>query len=77
MSAVVVTRTIPVPRGASMIERASIRVAAAITRWATLRAERREEKHDLLLASIKDKQTRGVDPRATGYALAQMGMRLR
>lgn len=77
MSAVVATRAITVPRGASTIERASIRLAAAMTRWATRRAERREDRHAALLASIKDEQTRSADPRATDHALAQMGMRLR
>lgn len=77
MSAVVVTRVVTVPRGASTIERASIRLAASMTRWATRRAERRQERHEALLATIKDEQTRRADPRATDHALAQMGMRLR
>ncbi|MDQ0641875.1 hypothetical protein [Microbacterium murale] len=77
MSAVVATRAIAVPRGASTIERTSIRLAAAMTRWATRRAERRQDRRAAMLVSIKDEQTRKPDPRATDHALAQMGMRLR
>lgn len=77
MSAVAFTRTYAVPRGATGIERASIRLAAAMAQWATNRAERRQDRHEALLASIKEEQTRRPDPRATDHALAQMGMRLR
>ncbi|MGM7665507.1 hypothetical protein [Microbacterium sp. A93] len=77
MSAVAITRTYAVPRGANSIERASIRLAAAMARWATTRAERRQDRHEVMLALIKDEQTSKPDPRATDHALAQMGMRLR
>lgn len=77
MSAVAVTRTVVVPRGATFIERSSFRLAAAMTRWATARAERREDRRVAMLAAIQDEQTRKADPRATDHALAQMGMRLR
>ena len=74
MSAVVTTRAIVVPRGATGLERASIRLAAAVTRWATLRAERREDRRAELLAAIMAQQTAKADPRATDHLLAQMGL---
>lgn len=77
MSAVAATRAITVPRGASTIERASLHLASAMTRWATRQAERRQDRRAALLASIKEEQTRRSDPRDTDHALAQMGMRLR
>lgn len=77
MSAVAITRTVAVPCGATGIERASIRLADVLARWATDRAERRQDRHDAMLASIQEEQTRKSDPRATDHALAQMGMRLR
>lgn len=75
MSAVPATRAITVPRGASTIERVSIRFAAAMTRWAIRRAERREDRRERMLAAIQEQQTRRVDPRAAVHLLAQMGMR--
>lgn len=75
MSAVVATRTVAVPRGASTIERASIRLAAAMTRWATRRAERRQERHEATLDAIRTAQTRRAQPLAADHLLAQMGMR--
>ena len=74
MSAVVVTRTIAVPRGATVIERSSIRLAAVVTRWATERAERREDRRVAMLAAIKADQTRKADPRAVDHLLAQVGL---
>lgn len=74
MSAVVVTRTIVVPRGANAIERVSIRLAAAVTRWATERAEHREDHRVAMLAAIKADQTRRADPRAAEHLLAQVGV---
>lgn len=74
MSAFVATHVISVPRGASTIERASIRVAAAIARWATRRAERREDRREAMLAAIHAEQTRRADPRATDHLLSQMGL---
>lgn len=77
MSAVVTTRIYTVPRGASALERGSIRLADAVTRWATRSAERRQDRREAMLAAIKEQQTRKPDPRAVDHALAQMGMRLR
>ncbi|GAB3633657.1 hypothetical protein GCM10027421_30100 [Microbacterium shaanxiense] len=74
MSAVAITRVIPVPRGASLIERASIRLAAAITRWATGRAQRREDRRATMLTAIQAEQTRRTDPLATEHLLAQVGL---
>jgi len=74
MSAVAATRTITVPRGATAFERFSIRIAAAVTRWATARAERRQGRHEAMLAAIKEEQTRKPDPRAADHLLAQMGL---
>ncbi|MGP6171784.1 hypothetical protein ACTU6U_12210 [Microbacterium sp. A196] len=74
MSAVAVTRTYPVPRGATSLERWSIGVAETVARWATARAERREDRRDAMLASIQAEQTRKADPRAADHLLAQMGM---
>lgn len=75
MSAVAVTRSVAVPRGASTIERASIRLAAAVTRWATRRAERRQERHDAMLLVIQSEQTAKAEPLAADHLLAQMGVR--
>lgn len=75
MSAVVVTRTIVVPLGATVIERSSIRLAAVMTRWATGRAERREDRRVAMLAAIKADQTRKADPRAAKHLLAQVGLK--
>ena len=77
MSAVAVTRTTVIPRGATAIERLSIRSAAVVTRWATERAERREDRHVVMLAAIQDAQTRKADPRAAEHLLAQVGLRRR
>lgn len=74
MSALVSTRTYVVPRGATTMERWSIRTADAITRWATSRAERREHRRDAMLAAIQAEQTRKPDPRAVDHLLAQMGL---
>lgn len=74
MSAVVATHAIAVPRGASTIERAIIRLAAAITRWVTRRAERREDRRERLLAAIQAEQTRRTDPLAAEHLLAQVGL---
>lgn len=75
MSAVAITPAHAVPRGATAIERGSIRFAAAVTRWATTRAERREDRHAAMLAAIKAEQTRRADPRAADHLLAQAGLR--
>ena len=77
MSAAVVTSALPIPCGASAIERGSIRVAAAVTRWATARAELRQERHERMLQQIQADQVAKPDPRAIDYALAQLGLRLR
>ena len=77
MSAVAITRTYALPRGATALERLSIRLAAALARWATRRAERRQDRHDMMLASIQDAQTRAPDPRAAEHLLAQAGLRRR
>lgn len=77
MSAVAVTRTVVVPRGATFIERSSFRLAAAMTQWATARAERRDDRQVAMLAAIKAEQTRKADPRAAEHMLAQAGMRWR
>ena len=74
MSAVVITRTVPVPRGASALERASIRIAGALTRWATARAERREERREAMLLAIQAEQVQKADPRAADHLLAQAGL---
>lgn len=74
MSAVAATHAIPVPRGASTIERASIRLAAAMTGWATRRAERREDRQERMLVAIQEQQTRTRDPLATDHLLAQVGL---
>ena len=73
MSAVAITRTVALPRGASALERGTIRVADAVTRWAT--AERRQERHDAMLAAIQAEQTAKADPRAADRMLSQMGLR--
>jgi len=77
MSAVAATRTTVIPRGATAIERLSIRFAAVVTLWATERAERREDRRVAMLATIQDEQTRKADPRATEHLLAQVGLRRR
>ena len=74
MSAVVVTRTHAVPRGATALERASIRVADAVARWAIARAELREERRAAMLAAIQAEQTRKADPLAVDHLLAQVGV---
>lgn len=74
MSAVAVTRTYTVPRGATGFERFSIRIADAVTRWATARAEHRQDRHETMLAALKEQQTRRSDPRAVDHLLAQMGL---
>ncbi|MCC2029790.1 hypothetical protein [Microbacterium tenebrionis] len=74
MSAVAITRTVALPRGASALERGTIRVADAVTRWATARAERRQERHEAMLAAIQAEQTTKADPRAADRMLAQMGL---
>jgi len=74
MSAVVITRPYPVPRGATALERVSIRVAEAVARWATARAELREDRREAMLAAIQAQQTRTADPRAADHMLAQMGL---
>ncbi|MGO2747454.1 hypothetical protein [Microbacterium sp.] len=74
MSAVIATRPVVVPRGANSLERGSIRIAAAVTRWATGRAEQREDQRLRMLATIQAEQTQKADPRAADHMLAQMGM---
>lgn len=74
MSAVVMARTYAVPRGATAFERGSIRFAETVTRWATRRAERRQDRHEAMLAAIQAEQTRKVDPRAADHMLAQVGL---
>lgn len=74
MSAVVITRAHAVPRGATALERASIRLAEAVARWAIARAELREYRHEAMLAAIQAEQTRRADPRATDHLLAQVGL---
>jgi hypothetical protein len=74
MSAVAITRTYAVPRGASALERSTIHVAEAVTRWATARAERRQERHEAMLAAIQAGQTAKADPRAADHMLSQMGL---
>ncbi len=73
MSAVAITRTYAVPRGATALERWSIRIAGAVTRWATARAERRLDRNEAMLAAIQAEQTQKADPRAADRMLAQMG----
>lgn len=74
MSAVVITRTHAVPRGATALERASIRLADAVTRWAMRRGELRQERRDAMLAAVQAEQTRKADPRAADHMLAQVGV---
>ncbi|GGD84961.1 hypothetical protein [Microbacterium murale] len=74
MSAVAITRTHAVPRGATALERASIRLADAVTRWAMRRAELRQERRDAMLAAVQAEQTRKADPRAADHMLAQVGV---
>lgn len=74
MSALAITRTYAVPRGATALERSSIRVAEAVTRWATARAERRQDRHEAMLAAIQAEQTRKTDPHAADHMLSQMGL---
>lgn len=74
MSAVVVSRTYALPRGATALERTSIRVAVAVARWATARAARRQDRHEAMLAAIQAEQTRRADPRSADHMLAQMGL---
>lgn len=74
MSAVAATRRYTVPRGANALERGMIRLADAATRWATQRADRRQERHAALLESIRAAQTRRSDPHAAEHLLAQMGL---
>jgi len=74
MSAVVITRAHAVPRGATALERASIRLAEAVARWAIARAELREDRREAMLAAIQAEQTRRADPRATDHLLAQVGL---
>lgn len=77
MSAAVVPHVPTVPRGATAIERWGIRVAAYAMRRLTRRAERRQERHDAMLARIEAEQTARPDARAIDYALAQNGLRLK
>lgn len=74
MSAVVATRRYPVPRGASALERATIRSADAVTRWVTRRAEQRQDRRERILLGIKEQQTRRADARAVEHELARMGL---
>lgn len=74
MSAVAITRTHALPRGATALERASIRLADAVTRWAMRRAELRQERRDAMLAAVQAEQTRKADPRAADHMLAQVGV---
>ncbi|MCS3843880.1 hypothetical protein [Microbacterium sp. AK031] len=75
MSAAVMTRTHVVPRGATALERASIRIAEGVARWAIARAELREDRREAMLAAIQAEQTRRSDPLATEHLLSQMGLR--
>ncbi|WP_300267828.1 hypothetical protein [Microbacterium sp.] len=74
MSAMAITRAQAFPRGATAVERWSIRLAASVTRWATRRAERRQERHEAMLAAIQAENTRKADPRAIEHLLAQVGL---
>lgn len=74
MSAVVINRTLALPRGASALERGMVRLADAVARWATARAERRQERHEVMLETIHREQTRKADPRAADHMLSQMGL---
>lgn len=74
MSAVAITRVYTVPRGASALERATIRLADTVTRWATQRAERRQDQRERMLLGIQEQQTRRADDRAAEHLLAQMGL---
>ncbi len=74
MSAVAMTRTYPVPGGATALERGSIRLAEAVARWAMRRAEARQDSRQTMLAAIKAEQTRKLDPRAVDHLLAQQGV---
>lgn len=74
MSAVVITRTIPVPRGATTVERWSIRLGAALTAWATTRAEARQERRERMLQQIQATQTARHDTRYIEHLLAQQGL---
>jgi alpha-D-ribose 1-methylphosphonate 5-triphosphate synthase subunit PhnG len=74
MSAMAGMRVYVVPRGATTVERASLRFAELVARWATSRAERREDRREAMLAAIKDAQTRKADPRDADRMLAQMGL---
>jgi hypothetical protein len=74
---VAITRTHAVPRGATVLERATIRFADAVMRWAMRRAERRQDRRDAMLAAIHAEQTRKSDPHAAGHMLASMGLNRR
>ncbi|GAA1524598.1 hypothetical protein HD600_000014 [Microbacterium ginsengiterrae] len=77
MSAVAYDSTFAVPRGATTVERWSIRLAKVLTRWATERAERRHERRDAMLAAIHAEQAHPTPPLATDHLLAQAGLRRR
>lgn len=77
MNALAITSAHAIPRGATVLERSSIRIADAVARWATARAERRQNRHEALIRSIHAEQTRRADPRAADHLLAQMGMPVR
>jgi len=74
MSAVAITSIHAMPRGANTLERATIRLASAVTRWVTQRAERRQDQQERMLRGIQDQQTRRADGRAAEHLLAQMGL---
>lgn len=74
MSTVASTGTYAVPRGATALERTSIRIAEAVARWATARAEIREDRRNAMLAAIQAEQTRRADSRSVEHMLAQMGV---
>lgn len=74
MSAVAATRTNAVPRGATALERVSILFAEAVARWATARAELREDRREAMLAQIQAEQTRKADPLPAEHLLAQVGL---
>ena len=74
MSVMAVTRTYTLPRGATVLERVSIRFAVALAGWATARAEHRHLRRDAMLAAIQREQTRNADPRAADHLLAQVGL---
>ncbi len=61
----------------TLIERAGLRIAAAITARVRLRMERRAERRDLALELLREQQARKADPYLLVQALQTIGSRSR